>query len=78
VVDLLSVLIAFTLAASRLLMALAREGLLPSAVAQTSRRFHSPVGGLTVITVWALLVMLWADSPATATRSAFPTSCRRS
>jgi amino acid transporter len=60
VVDLLSVLIAFTLAASRLLMALAREGLLPSAVAQTSRRFHSPVGGLTVITVWALLVMLWA------------------
>jgi amino acid transporter len=60
VVDLLSVLIAFTLAASRLLMALAREGLLPSAVAQTSRRFHSPAGGLTVITGWTLLVMLWA------------------
>jgi amino acid transporter len=60
VVDLLSVLIAFTLAASRLLMALAREGLLPSAVARTSPRFHSPVGGLAVIAGWALLVMLWA------------------
>jgi len=60
VVDLLSVLIAFTLAASRLLMALAREDLLPRAVARTSPRFHSPVGGLAVIAVWALLVMLWA------------------
>jgi amino acid transporter len=54
------VLIAFTLAASRLLMAFAREGLLPRAVARTSPRFHSPVGGLAVIAVWALLVMLWA------------------
>jgi amino acid transporter len=61
VVDLLSVLTAFTRAASRLLMALAREGLLPSAVARISRRFHSPVGGLTVITAWTLLVMLWAE-----------------
>jgi amino acid transporter len=60
VLDLLSVLIAFTLAASRLLMALAREGLLPRAVARTSQRFHSPVGGLAVIAGWALLVMLWA------------------
>jgi amino acid transporter len=60
VLDLLSVLIAFTLAASRLLMALAREGLLPRAVARTSRRFHSPVGGLAVIAVWALIVILWA------------------
>ena len=60
ILDLLSVLIAFTLAASRLLMALAREGLLPRPVARTSPRFHSPVGGLAVIAVWALLVMLWA------------------
>jgi amino acid transporter len=60
VLDLLSVLIAFTLAASRLLMALAREGLIPRAVARTSSRFHSPVGGLAVIAVWALLVTLWA------------------
>jgi amino acid transporter len=60
VLDLLSVLIAFTLAASRLLMSLAREGLLPRAVARTSPRYHSPVGGLAVIAAWALLVMLWA------------------
>jgi amino acid transporter len=60
VIDLLSVLIAFTLVASRLLMALARDGLLPRAVARTSSRFHSPVGGLAVIAVWALLVILWA------------------
>jgi amino acid transporter len=60
VLDLLSVLIAFTLAASRLLMASAREGLLPSAVARPSQRFRSPVGGLAVIAIWALLLMLWA------------------
>jgi amino acid transporter len=59
VIDLFSVLVAFTLAASRLLMALAREGLLPSVVARTSSRFHSPVGGLLVIAVWALLLILW-------------------
>jgi amino acid transporter len=59
VIDLFSVLVAFTLAASRLLMALAREGLLPSVVARTSSRFHSPVGGLVVIAVWALLLILW-------------------
>lgn len=72
VVDLLSVLIAFTLAASRLLMALAREGLLPGAVARTSPRFHSPVGGLAVIGVWALLVMLWAGLTSYGEASGLP------
>jgi amino acid transporter len=60
VIDLLSVLFAFTLAASRLLMVFAREGMLPRAIARTSPRFNSPVGGLAVIAAWALLVILWA------------------
>lgn len=59
ILDLLSVLIAFTLAASRLLMAFARDGLLPRAVARTSPRTRAPVGGLAVIAGWALLVILW-------------------
>jgi amino acid transporter len=60
VLDLFSVCVAFTLAASRVLMALARDGLLPSALHRTSRRFRTPVGGLVVIAVWSLIVIAWA------------------
>lgn len=60
VLDLFSVCVAFTLAASRILMALARDGLLPRPVGATSRRFHTPVGGLAVIAGWTLVVTIWA------------------
>ncbi len=61
IIDLGSVLIAFTLAASRLLMALARDQLLPGVIARTSTRFRSPVGGLVVIATWGLfLIVLFA------------------
>lgn len=59
VLDLFSVCVAFVLAASRVLMTLARDGLLPRALSRTSRRFHTPVGGLAVISAWGLLVILW-------------------
>jgi len=59
VLDLFSVCVAFTLAASRVLMTLAQDGLLPAPLGRTSRRFHTPVGGLAVIAVWALIVTLW-------------------
>jgi amino acid transporter len=60
VLDLLSVLIAFTLTASRLLMALARDGLLPAALGRTSARYRTPVGGLLAIACWSLVVIGWA------------------
>jgi amino acid transporter len=60
VLDLFSVCIAFTLAASRVLMTLARDGLLPSGLSRTSRRHGTPVGGLTVIAAWSLIVIGWA------------------
>jgi len=60
VLDLFSVCVAFTLAASRVLMALARDGLLPRGLARTSPRFHTPTGGLAVIASWALLLTGWA------------------
>lgn len=60
VLDLFSVCLAFTLAASRVLMTLARDGLLPAPLSRTSRRFHTPIGGLATIAVWALIVTLWA------------------
>jgi amino acid transporter len=60
VLDLFSVCVAFTLAASRILMALARDRLLPRPVARTSTRFRTPTGGLAVIAGWSLLVIAWA------------------
>jgi amino acid transporter len=60
VLDLFSVCVAFTLAASRVLMALARDRLLPSALGRTSRRYHTPAGGLTAIATWSLVVIGWA------------------
>lgn len=60
ILDLFSVCMAFTLGASRVLMALSRDGLLPRAVATTSRRFGTPVGGLAVVFVWALATIAFA------------------
>jgi amino acid transporter len=60
VLDLFSVCIAFTLAASRVLMTLARDGLLPRPLGHASPRFRTPVGGLVAIAGWALLVIAWA------------------
>lgn len=60
VLDLFSVCIAFTLAASRVLMTLARDGLLPAPVGRTSSRYRTPVGGLLTIASWALIVIGWA------------------
>ncbi len=59
VLDLFSVCVAFMLAASRVLMTLARDGLLPRALSRTSARFHTPIGALAAIAVWALLVIGW-------------------
>ncbi len=60
VVDLFSVCIAFTLAASRILMTLARDGMLPRPLARTSARFQTPIGGLAVIAGWSLIMIVWA------------------
>lgn len=60
VLDLFSVCVAFTLAASRILMALARDRLLPGPVARTSTRFRTPTGGLAVVAMWSLLMIAWA------------------
>lgn len=47
-------------------MTLARDGLLRRALSRTSSRFHTPVGGLSVIALWALVVIGWRRSRATA------------
>jgi amino acid transporter len=60
VLDLFSVCIAFTLAASRVLMTLARDGLLPAGLGRTSRRHRTPVGGLILIAAWSLCLIGWA------------------
>lgn len=60
VLDLMSVCIAFTLAASRVLMTLSRDRLLPAGLSRTSARFRTPVGGLMAIAVWSLIVIGWA------------------
>ena len=60
VLDLMSVCIAFTLAASRVLMTLSRDRLLPAGLSRTSARFKTPVGGLIAIAVWSLIVIGWA------------------
>ncbi len=59
VIDLFSVCIAFTLAASRVLMTLGRDGLLPRGLARTSNHFHTPTAGLAVIAIWTLLLIAW-------------------
>jgi amino acid transporter len=59
VLDLLSVCIAFTLAASRVLMTLSRDGLLPAVLSRTSARYRTPVGGLMMIATWSLIVIGW-------------------
>jgi amino acid transporter len=59
VLDLFSVCVAFTLAASRVLMALARDGLLPARLGKTSPRFRTPSGGLTAIAAWTVIVFVW-------------------
>lgn len=60
VLDLFSVCVAFTLAASRVLMTLANDGLLPRPLGHTSRRFRTPVGGLVAIVAWASIMIGWA------------------
>jgi amino acid transporter len=60
VLDLFSVCVAFALAASRVLMTLARDGMLPAALSRTSRRFHTPVGGLATVAAWSVLLIVWA------------------
>ncbi|HEX5192846.1 MAG TPA: APC family permease [Solirubrobacteraceae bacterium] len=60
VLDLFSVCVAFTLAASRVLMALSRDRLLPAGLGRTSRRFRTPAGGLATIAAWSLVVIGWA------------------
>jgi amino acid transporter len=62
VLDLFSVCVALTLATSRVLLALARDRLLPGVLGRTSPRFHTPTGGLAVIAAWALLAIGWAAS----------------
>ena len=60
VLDLFSVCVAFTLAASRVLMVLARDRLLPRPFSSTSRRFHSPTGGLAGVAAGGLTVTTWS------------------
>ncbi len=72
VLDLFSVCIAFTLAASRVLMALARDGQLPRALSRTSARYRTPVGGLVAIAAWALLVIAWTAALPPPTDGSIP------
>jgi amino acid transporter len=60
VIDLFSVCVAFMLAASRVLMTLARDRLLPRGVARTSARFHTPVGGLATIAICSPIAIGWS------------------
>lgn len=72
VLDLLSVCIAFTLAASRVLMALARDGHLPRILGRTSRRYRTPVSGLLAIALWSLIVIAWTASVSYGTAGETP------
>ncbi len=60
VLDLFSVCVALTLATARVLLALARDGLLPRALMRTSVRFHTPTAGLAVIATWSSAAIAWS------------------
>jgi amino acid transporter len=59
--DALSLSIAFMVAASRVIFALGRDGLLPRFAATTTRR-ETPLGGTIILGVWSVIMLLWAAS----------------
>jgi amino acid transporter len=59
ILDALSLAIAIMVAASRIIFALGRDGLLPRLAARTSRH-DTPVTGIAVIGVWSVLLLIWA------------------
>ena len=59
ILDATSLAIAFVIAASRVVFALGRDGLLPKAAASTTR-YGTPLGGLAVVVVASLGFLLWA------------------
>jgi len=59
ILDALSLAIAIMVAASRIMFALGRDGLLPRAMARTSR-YNTPVAGNLVIATWSVLLLIWA------------------
>jgi amino acid transporter len=58
ILDSLSLAIAIMVTGSRLLFALGRDGLLPRALASTSRH-NTPMGGTIALGVWGVIILLW-------------------
>ena len=59
ILDALSLSIAIMVAASRIIFALGRDGLLPRVAARTSR-FNTPITGNLFIAAWSVLLLVWA------------------
>lgn len=58
IIDALSLAIAIMVTGARLLFALARDGLLPSVLAKTSR-YNTPVSANVLLAGWGIIILLW-------------------
>ncbi len=61
ILDMISLSIALMVTVSRGFFALGRDGMLPRWTSITSR-FNSPTIGIALVTVWSVLLMIWAGS----------------
>ena len=71
ILDALSVAIAFTIGASRMFFALGRDGLLPAALATTTRR-ETPLGGNLVVVAAGIVAIVFAGTTDYGTAMKLP------
>jgi amino acid transporter len=59
ILDAISLAIAFMVTASRIMFALARDGLIPRWAGATSSKFGTPVAANTAIAAWSVVLLVW-------------------